>query len=189
MDVDEELRKRREAEAALDRELDDSRPRPRVVPARGHRIGHALPLAIVVAAIAGLAAYLLTSFVFKFGWSPDTSYPVAGLAIAAIAWGATGISRIRATARDRCYDAAIAVLVGTLAYNLVVFAADQIGATPLPMLSDLFDRPIVADLGDRPRGLTAMPRFHVVMTWGAVVACGAVALASLARIPLDRRAA
>jgi hypothetical protein len=170
MDHDE---RQRAAEAALERELDESRGRPRVVPARGHRIGYSLPLVVVVAAIASVAAYALGSLTLKFGWPATVAYALPGLAIATLAWGTTGLSRVRATASDRMFDIAICVLVGSIV----------LGVAQPPPLSTLFVG--IVDDGKVATGLGGMPRFHVIATWSTTVACGALAAASLLRIALE----
>lgn len=164
----------RDAERELDRELAESRHLPRLPRPQRHRVAYALPLVIVVAAIAGVASYLVASLVIKFDASTRYAYAISGLGIAALAWGATGLSRT--TARDRAIDIATCAVVPPVVLALL---------RP-PPLSALFA--ILTEPGGGPaRGYAAVPRFHHVMAWAAVAACAALALASVVRMALDRR--
>lgn len=166
----------RDAERLLDRELDDSPRSPPPPGARGHRLAFAIPLVIIVGAIAGVASYLVASLVIKFDASPRWAYAISGVAIAALAWGATGLSRVRATAGDRAMDIAACVALASIVLGLV----------HPPPLSLLFA--VLSEPGGAPvRGLAAVPRFHHVMAWGGAAACAALAIASVVRIATDRR--
>lgn len=177
--VESEWRAHAEAERALERELDESRARPRVARPIGHRLGYSVPLVVVVSAICALLSYLIASIAAKFDAAPAYTYVLCGFAIAVVAWGATGISRVRASARDRLYDAAVAITFASLLRGIL---------QPSAFLR-VFDAygPDEHALVVRMRGFDSVPPFFEVVAWAATLACALVVVASLVRIALDRR--
>lgn len=169
MNADELIKRHRDAEQQLDRELDESKNRERVAWLRTRPRGpYSLALVIVVAAVGGLASYLTVFMVLKAGAAPLWSYVISAALIAAIAWGASGINRTHAARSERLVDIVLCIIVGGILYALVA----------PPALWDLFQT---------SHGLDGAPRFHHVITWAAIASCAAVALASLVRLGLDAR--
>jgi hypothetical protein len=153
---------RRDAEAQLDRELDESANRERVeAPRSRHRVFYALPVVVVVSAIGGGVAYLITTLLVESGvvWSCT----IAAAMILAIAWGTTGISRAQTTAGDRVTDVAVCLLVGSLVIGVV---------RPAP----------IWNLFAESHGLGDVFRLHERFAWSAAWACASVALCSLVRL-------
>ena len=162
---------RREAEALLDRELDESKNRERVEPPRSHRNLYSLSVVVIVAAVGGVLAYLATTLLVELGVRPRWCFVVSGAVIGIVAWGTTGVSRARTTPTDRKVDVAICLI----AIGVLLAVVRWTGSWAL------FDK-----FGfDTPYPI-AMPRFHFVMIWSAVWACACVALASLVRLGLRR---
>ena len=156
--------KHSDAEAELDRELDESRDLRRIPPPGRHRAVYSLLAVIVISALGGVAAYTIASIVKRLGASPTWTFVFAGLVIAALAWGLSGISGSRVTATDRCVDAAVSAIVA-----------------PLVMFTPGLFNP--AD------GIAGLPRFHHVLAWSAVAACLAFAGAALLRLAVEHRRA
>jgi hypothetical protein len=158
----------RDAEAQLQRELDESHPRDRFEPPRrGYRVLYTLPVVIIVAATGAVLAYLITTLVVETHTSPAVAYAASAAVIFIVAWGTTGISRTYTTLADRFVDLAVCLIVGWLVHRLV---------QPTP----------VFELFESPKGLGAAPRFYEVATWSAVWACASVALCSFVRLALRR---
>ena len=163
---------RRDAEALLDRELDESKNRERVAPPRSHRNLYSLSVILIVAAVGGVLAYLATTLMLELGVRPMLCFVTAGALIAIVAWGTTGVSRVRTSATDRKVDIAMCLI----AIGVLFAVARWAGAWAM------FDRFGI----DTSRGIGGVPRFHEVMIWSAIWACACVALASLLRLGLRR---
>jgi hypothetical protein len=167
---------RREAEALLDRELDESKQRARVEVRARHRVIYAVPIVLIVAAVGSAVAYLVTTLVVQALFAPIWAYVLSALGIGAIAWGVTGIDRGRVAARDRGTDIAVSVIVASVVLGI---------ARPTP-LWHLFDRRDMSWTHEMSRGLGGVPPLWEIVTWGTVAACAFVAIASIVRAGLER---
>jgi len=166
-----------DAETQLDRELDERHRLPSPPPSsRAHRVRYSLSVIVVVSLVGGLVAYLITTIVTRTHASTTWVFGLAGLVIAGLAWGVSGANRARVTTTDRFVDMAISAVVASMVLGIV---------HPKP-LSGLFSSSLEEARSFGGTGIGGVPRFHEIMTWSAVAACGAFALAALVRLALER---
>ena len=177
------MRDRRDldAETQLDRELDEASPaKQRRLPPppsnRTHRVAYSLSVVVVVSLVGGIISYLITTIVTRTHVSTTWVFVLAGIVIAGLAWGVSGANRARVTTTDRLVDMAISAVVASMVLGIV---------HPKP-LSGLFSSSLEEARSFGGTGIGGVPRFHEIMTWSAVAACGAFALAALVRLALER---